>query len=109
MDRELREILVEEGVGSHELSERNRLLENGDRVIDAERVKHGGEEHVLSYEGKLVVTLHTGLSMLKRLINLEQAEDLNQGEAHHEHDEAEDGHDEVPQVALDQHHNKASV
>ena len=109
MDRELREVLVEEGVGSHELSERDRLLENCDRVIDAERVKHGGEEHVLSDEGKLVVSLHTGLRMLKRLINLEQAEDLNQGEAHHEHDEAEDGHDEVPQVALNQHHNEASV
>ena len=43
MDRELGEVLVEEGVGSHELSERDRLFENRDRVIDAERIKHGGE------------------------------------------------------------------
>ena len=109
MDRELREVLVEEGVGSHELSERDRLLENRDCVIDAERVEHGGEEHVLSDEGKLVVALHTRLRMLKRLINFEQAEDLNHGVAHHEHNEAEDGHDEVPQLALDQHHNETCV
>ena len=36
--RQLREVLTKERVGTHQFTERNRLLEHGHCVVDAKRV-----------------------------------------------------------------------
>lgn len=63
MDHQLGEVLEEEGVGAHQLAKHDWLLVDGHRVVDTERVEHGGQQHVLTNEGELAIALHVWLSV----------------------------------------------
>ncbi len=51
MDGQLGGILREERKESHQFAKDQRFSHEVKTVVDAERVEHGGQEHVLSDEG----------------------------------------------------------
>ena len=66
MDGQLREILREERYEAHQLAEDEGAAPHVERVVDAEGVKHGGQQHVLPNErgeaGALEVGLEEGVA-----------------------------------------------
>ena len=55
MNCELRQVLQEERETSHEFTKHNWLIAYGHHIVDAERIKDSGQEHVLSDKGKETV------------------------------------------------------
>ena len=84
MDSKLWEVLEEESVSTHELTESDGSLEKSDRVADAERVKYCGHQHVLADECKETVSLHDWQRVLQVTIYPAQSEDLNHRVSEHE-------------------------
>eukprot|EP00354_Favella_ehrenbergii_P011411 CAMPEP_0170459890 /NCGR_PEP_ID=MMETSP0123-20130129/6432_1 /TAXON_ID=182087 /ORGANISM="Favella ehrenbergii, Strain Fehren 1" /LENGTH=134 /DNA_ID=CAMNT_0010724635 /DNA_START=643 /DNA_END=1049 /DNA_ORIENTATION=- len=103
------EVLEEERVGAHQLTEGNRLFAQCHSVADAEGVEDGSEQHVLTDESQETVALHDRQRVLQVAINATKAENLRHWVTQHEHDENRNWNDQVPHLALDQHHKEAGV
>ena len=69
VDAELWEVLAEEGVSSHEFSVSDVSFIDYCRIVNAESIKYGCKEHILSDERKLAITFHVRLSMSKTVVH----------------------------------------
>ena len=87
MDAELRQVLEEESVCAHKLSVSNLMSSDICCVVNAESVKHSGKEHILSNEGKLAVSLHIRLSVVKIVVDFAETNHGKYWVALHKDDE----------------------
>ena len=106
---QLRKVLEEESVSSHELSKSNWLLKHGHSIVNTEFVEHCRQKHILSNKGQEAVPLHDGLCVLKCLINLAKQKDLRHRVAKHKHDKDRHWVYKVPHITLDEHDKEASI